>query len=309
MESRTLVVGELNVDMIVSGLPVFPSLGQEILAGDLHVVMGSSSAICAAGLARLGATVDFLGKVGKDTYGDFATEQLRLLGVGTGHVIYDGAVRTGVTISLTYPEDRALITYLGGIPDLQLEDIDLSLLPHYSHLHVGSYFLQRGLQAGLPELFRQARRAGLIVSLDAGFDPVERWGDDNLMAVLRLVDIFLPNDVEARQIARVDDTEAALWELAKAARLVVVKCGPAGAMALHEGQIIHSPAFPVDVVDTTGAGDSFNAGFIHAYVFQGLPLQEALRFANACGVLSATGVGGTAAQPTLEQVRAFLETQ
>jgi sugar/nucleoside kinase (ribokinase family) len=271
--------------------------------------MGSSSAICAAGLARLGARVDFLGKVGADTHGDFATEQLRLLGVGTGHVIHDAAARTGVTISLTYLHDRALVTVPGCIPDLQLEDIDTSILRHYSHLHVGSYFLQRGLQAGLPELFRRARRAGLTVSLDVGFDPYEGWGDDNLMAVLRLVDIFLPNDVEARQIARVDDTEAALWQLAKAARLVVVKCGPSGALALHEGQIIHSPAFLIDVVDTTGAGDSFNAGFIHAHVFQGLPLQEALRFANACGALSATGVGGTAAQPTLEQVRAFLEMQ
>ncbi len=165
------------------------------------------------------------------------------------------------------------------------------------------------MQAGLPELFRRARRAGLSVSLDAGFDPYGEWGDDNLMAVLRLVDIFLPNDVEARQIARVDDTEAALWELAKYARLVVVKCGPSGALALHDGQVVRSPAFPVDVIDTTGAGDSFNAGFIHAYVFQGLLLQEALRSANACGALSATGVGGTAAQPALEQVRAFLETR
>lgn len=309
MESRTLVVGELNVDLVVSGLSVFPSLGQETLASDLHVVMGSSSAICAAGLARLGARVDFLGKVGEDTYGDLVVEQLRLLGVGTDHVIQDGTMRTGVTISLTYVHDRALVTVPGCIPDLRLEDIDTSILRRYGHLHVGSYFLQQGLQPGLVELFGQARRAGLSVSLDVGFDPYEGWGDANLMAVLRLVDIFLPNDVEARQIARVDDTEAALWELAKAARLVVVKCGPAGAMALHDGQVVRSPAFPVDVVDTTGAGDSFNAGFIHAYVFQGLPLQEALRFANACGALSATGVGGTAAQPTLEQVRAFLEAR
>jgi sugar/nucleoside kinase (ribokinase family) len=310
MESRILVVGELNVDLIVSGLAALPSLGQEILASDLHMVMGSSSAICAAGLARLGATVDFLGKVGTDLYGDFVTEQLHVLGVGTDHVIHDGAVRTGVTISLTYLHDRALVTVPGCIPDLRLADIDLSILGHYSHLHVGSYFLQRGLQVGLPELFRRARRVGLTVSLDVGFDPVEEWGDGSLKAVLRLVDIFLPNDVEAREIARVDDTEAALGELAKYARLVVVKCGPAGALALHDDrQVVRSPAFLVDVVDTTGAGDSFNAGFIHAYLLQGLPLQEALRFANACGALSATGVGGTAAQPTLRQVRAFLETQ
>jgi sugar/nucleoside kinase (ribokinase family) len=309
MKKRVLVVGELNVDLIVSGLRTLPSLGKEMLASGLHLVMGSSSAICAAGLARLGATVDFLGKVGTDTYGDFVTEQLRLLGVGTDCVIHDGSAQTGVAISLTYPEDRALVTYLGCIPDLQLEDIDTSILRRYSHLHVGSYFLQQGLQPGLAELFGQAGRAGLTVSLDMGFDPYEEWGDDNLMAVLRLVDVFLPNDVEAREIARVDDTEAALWELAEYARLVVVKCGPAGAMALHERRIVHSPAFPVDVVDTTGAGDSFNAGFIHGYVFQGLALDGALRFANACGALSATGFGGTSAQPTLEQVRAFLEAR
>ena len=309
MEKRVLVIGELNVDMIVSGLPAFPSLGQEILARDLHVVMGSSSAICASGLARLGAKVGFLGKVGTDYYGDFVTEQLHLLGVGTEHVIHDDTVRTGVTISLTYPDDRALVTVPGCIPDLRLEDISPAILDRYHHLHVGSYFLQRGLQPGLPELLRQAHSAGLTTSLDTGYDPDGEWGGGDLLALLTFVDIFLPNEEEARAIARVADTETALRELAKHARLVVVKCGPSGAMSLHDGRIVHSPALPVDVVDTTGAGDSFNAGFITAHVIQGLPLGEALRFANACGALSTTGFGGTTAQPTLERVLAFLEAQ
>jgi hypothetical protein len=121
VESRILVIGELNVDLIVSGLPALPSLGQEILASGLNLALGGSSAICAAGLARLGAKVEFLGKVGGDDYGEFVTDQLRLLGVGTAHVIHDSAVRTGITISLTYPEERALITYPGCIPHLRLE--------------------------------------------------------------------------------------------------------------------------------------------------------------------------------------------
>jgi sugar/nucleoside kinase (ribokinase family) len=309
VETRVLVVGELNVDLIVSDLAVFPALGKEILAGGIHLVMGSSSAICAAGMARLGLQVDYLGKVGTDTYGDFVTDQLRVLGIGTHHVIHDQSAQTGVTVSLTYPQDRALVTYLGCSSELRLEDIDASFLPGYSHLHVGSYFLQRGLQPGLVELFHRAHRAGLTVSLDMGFDPYEEWGDDSLMAVLPFVDVFLPNEVEACGIARVDETEAALQALAPRTRLIVVKCGAAGAMTLRDSQIIHSPAFRVDVKDTTGAGDSFNAGFIHAHVFQGLPLEEAMRFANACGALSATGFGGTGAQPTLEQVRAFLESR
>lgn len=307
MEKKILVIGELNVDLIVSGLTTLPSLGQEILASSLRLVLGSSSAIYAGGLARLGAKVDLLGKVGVDDYGDFVIDQLRLLGAGTRHVIRDSTVRTGVTISLTYPGDRALITYPGCIPRLRLEDIDTSILRRYRHLHVGSYFLQRRLQAGLPELFRQAHRAGLTISLDTGCDPDGVWGDDDLLTLLGNVDIFLPNENEARSIARVDGTEKGLRKLAKRARLVVVKCGASGAMSLRNGQIIHSPGFKVDVVDTTGAGDSFNAGFLYAYVIRGLSLKEAMRFANACGAFSTTGLGGTAAQPTLKRVLTFLE--
>ena len=301
-----LIVGELNVDLIVSGLKGFPALGQEIVAEKLQVVLGSSSAICAAGLARLGAKVDFLGRVGADDYGTFVVEELDRLGVGTERVIRDPAVRTGVTISLTYPQDRALITYPGCIPCLTVEDIDPSILPRYRHLHVGSYFLQTGLQPGLPLLFDQAHRAGLTVSLDVGHDPEERWGGEDLLTLLEQVDVFLPNEEEARAIAGTEETEAALHELAKRARLVVIKCGSSGAISLQEGRVVRSPAFHVDVVDTTGAGDSFNAGFIYAYVLRKIPLEESLRFANACGALSTTGLGGTAAQPTLEQVLRLL---
>jgi len=303
MEKRILVIGELNVDMIVSGLDAFPALGQEILADVLRIVMGSSSAICAAGLARLGIRVDFLGKVGIDYYGDFIVDELRRLGVGTQHLIRDDVVRTGITIALAYPQDRALITYLGCISHLHAADIKPSVFKGYDHMHVGSYFLQRGLQPGLSDLFDQARRARLTVSLDTGWDPEERWGDGDLLDLLNKVDIFFPNTEEAQAIARVDDTEEALRELGKRAGLVVVKRGPAGAMALQSGQILHSPGFQVNSVDTTGAGDSFNAGFLFAYVVQQRPLEEALRFANACGALSTTGYGGTAAQPTVRQAQ------
>jgi sugar/nucleoside kinase (ribokinase family) len=214
-----------------------------------------------------------------------------------------------MTISLTYPEDRALITYMGSIPLLQLEDIDIAILRHYDHLHISSYFLLQRLKPGLPELFHQAHQAGLTVSLDTGYDPEETWGGDALLALLESVDAFLPNEEEACAIAGVDDTEAALCTLAARAKLVVAKCGADGAMYLRDGEVVRAPGFRVDVVDTTGAGDSFNAGFIHARVVQGLPLAEAVRFANACGALSATGVGGTAAQPTLEQASSFLKVQ
>lgn len=309
MQKNVLVIGELNVDLIVSGLTMFPALGREVLAGGLSRVLGSSSAICAVGLARLGAKVDFLGKVGVDEYGEFVIDQLNQWRVGTKHVIRDSVVRTGVTISLTYPQDRALITYPGCIPFLRAEDINRTILQEYHHLHVGAYFLQKNLQAGLPPLFAQARRCNLTISFDTGYDPTGKWGGSELLTLLDLVDIFIPNEQEARAIAQVDDTEAALRKLAERTRLVVIKRGRAGAMTLRDGQIVHSPGFQVNAVDTTGAGDSFDAGFVYAHVVRGRPLEEALRFANACGALSTTSLGGTAAQPTLEQAMTFLQQQ
>ena len=309
MNKKILVVGELNADVIVNGLPSLPMLGQEILADGLHVVMGGSSAICAAGLARLGAKVDFLGKVGLDYYGDFAAGQLQQLNVGLEHLIRKENAHTGVTISLTYPRDRAMITYMGCIPHLRLADIETSILPGYTHLHVGSYFLQQELQAGLPELFRQARQAGLTISLDTGHDPDEEWGRSALQELLADVDIFLPNADEACAIAGVGDAETALQKLSNQTKLVVVKCGSSGAMSLDNGQILHGPSFQVKMVDTTGAGDSFDAGFIYAYAICDMPLRKALYFANACGALSTTGFGGTAAQPGREQVEYLLENK
>jgi sugar/nucleoside kinase (ribokinase family) len=201
-----------------------------------------------------------------------------------------------------------MVTYLGSIAELRPADIRTAILGDYSHLHVGSYFLQTGLQSGLPDLFDLAHRAGLTVSLDTGWDPNQQWGDGDLLSLLERVDLFFPNESEACAIAHVDDGEQAMRELAKRAGLVAVKQGPEGAMAMKGSQLVHSPGFRVQVVDATGAGDSFDAGLLFAYVLERQPLTEALRFANACGALCTTGYGGTAAQPTLLQVQEMLKS-
>ncbi len=307
MTKKILVVGELNVDLIVSGLSGFPTLGHEIVSRRFSRALGSSSAICAAGLARLGAPVAFLGKIGADDDGEFVTNQLRRLHVATDYVIRRRRLNTGVTISLAFPDDRALITYPGCVSALKLEDIDLSILSRYQHLHVGSYFLQKELQPGLPSLFAEARHRGLTISLDPGSDPEEQWEGADFLSVLDQVDIFLPNEREARAIAGVEGTEAGLRQLAKHGGEVIVKCGAAGAKTLDNGRVLHSPGFHVEAIDPTGAGDSFDAGFIYARVIQGMPLGQALGFANACGAMATTGLGGTAAQPTERDVARFLQ--
>jgi len=306
MAKRFLVVGELNADMIVSGLSDLPTVGREVIADDVRIVLGGSSGICAAGLARLGATVDFAGKVGTGYFGDLLVKRFEDLGVGVDHVIRDRQASTGLTVSLSLPHDRALVTYLGCIPDLRLEDIDLNTLKRYCHLHVGSYFLQTELRPGLAKLFREARRNGLTISLDPGHDPSEEWGGSDLLELLERVDLFLPNEEEACAIAGASDAEEALCGLARRARVVVVKCGSEGAITLEDDRVIRVPGFRLRTVDTTGAGDSFDAGLIFAHLGLGEPLRDAMCFANACGALSTTGHGGTAAQATAQEARSFL---
>ncbi|NPA91632.1 MAG: carbohydrate kinase family protein [Chloroflexi bacterium] len=306
--SEVLVVGELNVDLILSQLNAFPAPGKEVLAQDMDVVLGSSSAICAAGLAKLGAQVGFVGRVGNDAYGRFVLRALERLGVDTTTVRVDPDVRTGATVSLVYRGDRALVTYLGSIATLRAEDVPVDCMSNYRHLHVSSYYLQKNLQEGLPLLYRQARALGLTTSLDVGYDPEESWQRDRVLALLHHVNFFLPNEGEACALADTGDVEEAAAFLARHVQdWVIVKRGAEGALAhARDGRRVHVPAFPVTVVDTTGAGDSFNAGFIYAYALQRMPIEDALRFAAVCGALSTTGIGGTAAQPSLEQVWEFL---
>jgi sugar/nucleoside kinase (ribokinase family) len=302
---RILVIGELNVDLILSGLPSLPVLGQELLCQGFEMALGSSSAICASWLASLGTAVDFWGKVGNDPYGEFVVCELERRGVGTGRIVRDPAVRTGVTISLTYPQDRAMLTYLGSIADLRLEDIDLRRLADYDHLHSASIFLQRGLRPGLAALYRAAKEAGLTTSLDSGWDPEERWGQD-VFDVLPMVDLFVPNEAEALHLTGVGKAGRAAVVLSRYAKNVAIKQGKKGALARSGNQAWEAPAFAVDAVDTTGAGDAFNAGLIYAHVIEGRTFPDAVRFANACGAIAVTTIGGATARPSAARVDAFI---
>jgi sugar/nucleoside kinase (ribokinase family) len=303
--STIVVAGEMNVDLILTGVDALPAFGTEMLATGASQVPGSSSMICALGLAKLGDTVRFVGRVGDDDRGRFCVAALRDAGIETDAVITDGAQATGLTVALSCATDRALVTFPGAIADLGGADIPDTLLRGAAHLHISSYFLQRNLQAGIIDLLVRARAAGLTVSLDPGFDPEGTW-DAGLLAALRLVDVFLPNAVEACALAHTDDVEAALRTLAAIGPTVIVKHGREGCLALDGERVVRVPAFTVAAVDTTGAGDNFNAGFLHAWL-RSHPLAHCLRWAAACGALSTRALGGTPAQAGVAQVRALLE--
>lgn len=305
MQATILIAGELNVDLVLQGDRVVPVPGKEVLADQFAIALGSASAICAAGLARLGHAVRFVGRVGADYWGEYCVDTLGRSGVDTSRIGADPQLQTGVTVSLSCALDRALVTYLGAIVGLRAADVEDDALSGVTHLHVSSFFLQKGLRPGCRELFARASGRGITTSLDCGHDPDEQW-NSGLREVLAETDIFLPNGEELCAITGCRGPIEALSVLENGRTRTVAKLGSQGCLTLERGEALHVPALPVDAVDTTGAGDSFNAGFLHAWL-EGRDVHACLRFASACGSLSTQALGGIAAQATVEDVERAIQ--
>jgi sugar/nucleoside kinase (ribokinase family) len=296
------IAGEINLDLILYGLPEPMPTERELLASGFTITLGSSSAILAHNLAALGSRVGFVTKVGKDSFGTLAMERLRESGVDLAHVAH--GAKSGVTLILPHGPQRHILTYPGTISELRLQDLDLDYLASARHFHLSSLFLQRELLPDVPELFRRMKSAGLTTSLDTNDDPDDRW-DGVLEEIFPHVDILLPNEREAISMSRADDVETALSRLAQKVETVVVKMGASGAIAIRDGRRFSAPAVPVTIVDPVGAGDSFDAGFLHQFL-RAADLATCLAFGNLCGAFSTTECGGTEAFRDAARLQQFL---
>jgi sugar/nucleoside kinase (ribokinase family) len=303
---RILVIGEINADLILQGYRSFPVPGREVLVDDSKLVLGSASAICASGLARLGNDVAFIGRVGGDVLGKFCLDAMRERSIDVSRVIRDPKTPTGITVSITSSRDRALVTHLGAIRSFTAEDVASTDFREFDHVHISAYFLQQGLRPGCAKVLEQATAAGATTSLDPGFDPSEEWGED-IERTLAHADLFFPNEVELQAVTGRSDPRQAIQALENGRTLTVAKLGKMGALAIEAEAEIRRAAPSVETLDTTGAGDSFNAGFLHGWLHQ-RPLGECLRFGVACGSLSTRGLGGTEAQPERTELERFLKT-
>ena len=287
------LVGELNLDLVLYGLPDYFEPDREHLASDLCLTLGSSSAIFAHNLALLGNRVGFNSAVGGDPLGKLCLSRLAESGVDLSAVHCFPGKQTGLTVILPRPQKRIILTYPGVMADMRFEDLNLAHVFSARHLHLSSYFLQRALRPRVVELFRLAKQAGLSTSLDTNDDPEDRWESD-VLDVFRWVDVLLPNEHEACRIARRDSPLLAAEFLAEKVALVVIKRGEKGALARRGREIYEALPPKTEVVDTVGAGDSFDAGFLHQFI-RGAKLEECLRFGNLSGALSTTRQGGTEA--------------
>jgi sugar/nucleoside kinase (ribokinase family) len=288
------IAGEVNLDLILYGLPDELPRERELLADRMIVTLGGSSSIVAHNLAALGSRVGFQSRIGDDDLGEAALKALQQSGADVSQVRrVPGAVKTGLTVVLNREGWRNMVTYSGTIAELAWNDLDLDYLADSRHFHFSSFYLQRALRPRVPELLRNLKRAGLSISLDTNDDPEDVW-EGGLQEALRYVDVFMPNEREAQKAAGVSDLETAVKKLAGIVPLIVVKLGRAGALARRGTERFISHAVTVEAVDAVGAGDSFDAGFLHSYV-RGADLPACLTAGNLAGAFSATRPGGTEA--------------
>jgi sugar/nucleoside kinase (ribokinase family) len=299
-----VIAGEINLDLILYGLPQPMPVERELLATDFQMTLGSSSAILAHNLAALGARVGFITRTGPDELGKLALARVAESGADLSRSLANSTHSTGVTVLLPHGKERHILTYAGAMSDLTVADLDLDYLRSARHFHLSSLFLQRGLWAGLPQLFRELKAAGLTLSLDTNDDPEDQWGGV-MDELLDLVDILLPNQTELCRIARRNSPDEALAALAPRIPCIAVKCGAQGSMVQLGNQRIAAPPVAVTPVDTIGAGDSFNSGFLSAWL-RGLPPEICARAGNITGALSTLRPGGTEAFRDSALLRDFL---
>ena len=298
-----LVVGDINPDVVVSDPDPRPRFGQsERTVEGIRLTIGGSATIAACAAARLGLRVALVGAVGDDALGRLVLEMIGARGVDVSGCRVVAGLPTGTSVILAGGGDRAILTAIGAIGELRATDVPEALVVRARHVHAGSFFLQPGLAAGLPELFRAARAAGASTSLDPNHDPADAW-DGGFAAAAAETDVLLPNAVEATALGRADDPILAARGLG--ARTVAVKLGAEGAIGIGpSGEVVHVGAPVVEAIDAIGAGDAFDAGFI-AGLLDGRDLEGCLRLAVASGALSTRAIGGVDGQATWDEAEAL----
>jgi len=294
-----IVLGDLNVDLIFSGLESAPAPGREILADNYRLKIGGSAANTACMLSRANCPVSFYGVVGNDFFGRWLIAEIEKYGIDSKTIRLENGRQTGVTVALTYPSDRMYMTNSGTVAAATMEDMPGSYLSRGKHLHLAAYFLQKKLKPSIGPLLHRAKMAGMTTSLDPGCDQDNEWDLSGLDPFWSDLDFFLPNADELHAMSGIDDTERSLASFPPpSAKCVVVKAGAQGAFLRNNGGIEKYPAADkTEAIDTSCAGDCFNAGFLLA-INRGDSMADAVRLGNKFGATAVACVGLPEKLPT-----------
>lgn len=292
---------DLCVDFLVDLGKTVPEFGQkEQIINGYRITPGGSACIFASQCAKLGLKAAGSGRLGADLFGEQVLNALQKTGISTEAIEVSEEVSTGVGIALNKAGgDRSILTYMGSIGEVNTEGF-MDLAHRTRHIHIASYFLITKMQPLYREILPKARAMGVTVSLDTNWDPEENW-KAGVQELLPYVDILLQNEQEMQLLAGTSDLEEAVNIMSSIVPTVVLKKGSEGAAVYTGDRTIERRTVPVKPVDTVGAGDSFDGGFIYGFL-QGLPLEKCLETACLCGSRNVTASGGVDGQPTLEEL-------
>ena len=305
-----LCAGILVADVFVPPLPRLPAAGELLTTEDFLVQTGGCAANTAAGLTRLGVSASVIGRVGDDLFGGFVEQELRRQGIDTSGIRRSSGFGTSKTVIIpVIGEDRRFIHTFGANAAVSAEDIDRLKVAEADVLYVGGYLVLPALeQVELGECLRLARASGVRTVLDVVV-PADSTGVSVALVreLLPSVDFFMPNDDEARALTgEADPARQAERLLELGAETVVIKMGERGALLASSEERLELPPPRVEVVDQSGAGDAFVAGFIVG-ILEGWDRERCLRFASVIGASACTRLGCTAGVFTRPEAEAYLE--
>ncbi len=305
---KILCVGEMLVDVLVTGSPGISYDNGTRIADEILMKPGGDAFNNSIDFARLGQEVTYVGCISNDAAGQFLMQEGLREGVNMSHVIPSEYPQTKMTILVDRNGNRCFLYYPGTSRQLRFEDIDLTLLDRCDLVHVGSTFHMPGFDGeGTAALFSAARRYGIPTSMDVTTDFSNRW-NEILKPVYLYLDYFLPSIEQAEKIAGTSDVHRiADFFLSRGVKNVVIKCGSEGSYFSDGIRSFRCGCYKVPAIETTGAGDSFTAGFMTA-VLEGKTPEQCAVTGSACAAHVVQGVGATTLMPDRLALRKFMSS-
>lgn len=307
MTNSCLVIGDLNIDLVLSELKDFPELGKEITAQNHFLDIGGSGGIFSAILSGLGINTYIISKIGNDYFGNFLINKLKNYGVNINQLVIEYGKETGITVNLSYKNDKYQISSLSLINSLSIDEIIFGNIKDIGHVHFTSYYMMKGLKNDYIKLINDIKKSckGVTFSLDTNDDIENKWGEE-IYSILNNIDILLVNKREALQITNKSNIKDALNRLSKEVKTVIIKLGREGYIAKYRDNYYQGGSLFVNFKDSTGAGDNFDAGFIYGFM-NNLDIRESLRIANICGAKSVEYVGGVGNIKKFREIKELIE--
>ncbi len=293
-----LLFGDYFCDVIITGLPEVPRLGADLFGQSMEIVPGGTY-ITAHWLHSLGVRARWAARLGNDIFSRFIHEESHRAGMDTSLFREFSQPLRSISVSFSFQHDRGFISYMDELP---VDPMKMALIEAQRPQWVFNLPFNVSLETRF--LAERVHELGGRVFIDCQY-VTTTLDEAGLIDLLRVTDVFAPNQSEACQLTGESDPELALTRLAEVCPLVVLKCGAQGAYARSGQQVWHAPALKLEVLDTTGAGDSFNAGFLTGMIHDE-PIETCLRYGNICGGYSTTQRGGASAAFSLEQLKKYL---